>query len=471
LWVYRTLGADAPANRAVSSSPAIAGGAVYFGGEDGILYGLGQGPEVAIIEAVPGAAWPPGPRPGAALAGTEWPVAGGDMGFSFVSADQTIQPPLAMKWRTRVWSNFKGPMIVAGGRVHAVARLGQIYALDAATGMILWRRSLVGTESRPSPTWVDGNLLVMRSRRNLEDSSPNAQHGLWCLDAATGADRWRLPLPLGCQRNPDGIVAHDGKCFAAWKSAETPGAVTIAAYRLADGGEAWRHELPGLYPPDRDMDLRFTGVIGGATWFLGLPDRTQGTYSKWRGLGDKDFPGATLAVECATGRVRWQTREVRPQNYNLLGFRRDTLVVHTRQGAKALRPADGALLWSEPLAEHPKLYNWYSNCYLQHPLTDTFLDSQGRLGVMPNSGNCMSPVFVHGAWYKHDARWNNHIVALVEEADAAGNRVQREIWRHTFAGRACPSPSPAYGRLYYAPNSMGAIFCFEPEKAEKETAR
>jgi hypothetical protein len=305
-------------------------------------------------------------------------------------------------------------------------------------------------------------LLVMRSRRNRQDSQPNAQHGLWCLDAETGEDLWHLPLPLGAFRNADGLVAHDGKCFVAWKSAETAGAVTIAAYHLTDGSEAWRHEIPDLYPKNRDTDLRFASAIGAGAWFLGLPDRTRETYAKWSGLGDQRFPGATLAVNPADGRVRWINREVRPQQWSLIGFRHNTLVVHTRQGAKALRPADGTLLWSEPLDEHPKKYNWYSSCYIQHPLTDVFLASRGRAGVMPNSGNCMCPVFAGGAWYRHENRWGNRLVATVEKENADGQIVQREIWRHTFAGRACPSPTPAYGRLYYAPNSMGVIYCFEP---------
>jgi outer membrane protein assembly factor BamB len=460
--VYRTLGADAASNRAVSSSPAIADGMVFFGGEDGILYGLGAGSEAPIVDAVPKAQASPTTLPGALLKGPEWHTPGGDMGFSFVSPDTMIRPPLHRKWRTRIWSNFKGPMIVAEGKVFAVARLGQIYCLDAETGMILWRRSLVGSESRPGPTYVDGRLLVMRSRRNQGDTVPNDQHGLWCFDAKTGAERWHLDLPLGAHRNSDGVVAHLGKCFLAWKSDKQPGAVTIAAYRIADGREAWRHDLADLYPKNRDTDLRFTSAIGTDTWFLGIPDRSKETYGNWPGLGDTSFAGATLAVDAETGRVRWITREVRPTNWSLIGFRNDTLVVHARKGAQALSPADGKLLWSEPLDQHLKKYNWYSNCYLQHPLSDVFLKSHGRSGVMPNSGNCMSPVFINGAWYRHDCRWNNHVVATAQEADAAGNPVQREIWRHTFAGRACPSPTPAYGRLYYAPNSMGAIFCFQP---------
>jgi outer membrane protein assembly factor BamB len=440
---------------------------VFFGGEDGILYGLGRGPEAAVADVVPGGKWPPMPLPGSGLKGPEWHTAGGGMEFSFVSPDTTIKPPFRCRWRTRVWSTFKGPMIVAEGKVFGVARLGQVCCLDAETGMLLWRRSLVGSESRPAPTYAEGRLLVMRSRRGWCDSVPNDQYGIWCFDAKSGAELWHRSIPLGAHRNSDGLVAHAGKCFLAWKSEKVPGAVTIAALRLSDGQEVWRHELADLYPRDRTIDLRFASAMGGNTWFLGIPDRRGETYAKWVGLGDTSFPGATLAIDADTGQVRWLNREVCPAQWSLLGFRNNTLVVHTRQGAKALHPDDGRLLWSEPLDEHPKKYNWYSDCYLQHPLSDVFLSSRGRAGIMPNSGNCMSPVFVNGAWYRHEARWSNRLVATGEEpwANEAGEPVQRTLWQHAFAGRACPSPTPAYGRLYYAPNSMGVVFCFEPMEA------
>src|SRR5262245_25407211 len=57
-------------NGGIVSSPAISGGRAYFGGEDGILYGLGKGAEVAVIDAMkPGK---PYGWPGSQLQGPEW---------------------------------------------------------------------------------------------------------------------------------------------------------------------------------------------------------------------------------------------------------------------------------------------------------------------------------------------------------------------------------------------------------------
>jgi len=48
-WTFEVDGAGKP-NGAVSSSPGLAGGKVFFGCENGILYGLGPGKEAGIVD-------------------------------------------------------------------------------------------------------------------------------------------------------------------------------------------------------------------------------------------------------------------------------------------------------------------------------------------------------------------------------------------------------------------------------------
>src|SRR5262249_41042388 len=47
VWSF-TIGTAGKVNGGIMSSPAISDGRVYFGGEDGILYGLGKGAETAV---------------------------------------------------------------------------------------------------------------------------------------------------------------------------------------------------------------------------------------------------------------------------------------------------------------------------------------------------------------------------------------------------------------------------------------
>lgn len=140
--------------RGWATCPAIADGEVFFGGEDGILYGLGRGKEVAVVP-IPADMLPKGAeRPGSRLRGHEWHTAGGDMGFSGISPDTELRPPLRIKWRTRVWGSFKGCPVVAEGRVFAASRSGTLTALDAETGEILWRDRHPYTESWATPTYI-----------------------------------------------------------------------------------------------------------------------------------------------------------------------------------------------------------------------------------------------------------------------------------------------------------------------------
>ena len=59
---------------------------------------------------------------------------------------------------------------------------------------------------------------------------------------------------------------------------------------------------------------------------------------------------------------------------------------------------------------------------------------------------------------------SNRLVGLKEpetgEVEFLGPKMV--AWSFDFLSNACPSPSPAYGRLYYSPNAEGVIYCFKP---------
>ncbi|MGH2690676.1 MAG: PQQ-binding-like beta-propeller repeat protein, partial [Actinomycetota bacterium] len=241
VWQYKALGAGRP-NGAVSSSPAVVDGGVFFGGEDGILYGLGKGDEAGVVD-LPVLA--EDRRPVLKPQGSEWTTPGGDMGFSYVSPDRRVKPPFVVEWKTRVWSTFKGPMIVADGKVSCAGRLGPFMALDAGSGEILWKTHHPGVESRPAPTYAAGKLLVMRVRAAQGDSpyisgasgGPPGE-GLWCHDAATGQVLWHQPMSFKYHFNHDGLAVHEGKVFV--ERNDDPGGIQAVAYSIETGLEVWR---------------------------------------------------------------------------------------------------------------------------------------------------------------------------------------------------------------------------------------
>jgi len=442
-WQFQTVRAGQP-NSAVSSSPAVVDGKVFFGGEDGILYGLGQGAEVAVAEAQAAA---PAPAARAALQGGEWPTPGGDMGFSCVSTDRAVKPPYAVAWKTRTGSVFKAPMIVADGRVYCGGRLGTLIALDAATGEILWKTHHPGVESRPGPTFVDGKLVMLRTPNGQGDSpyvsgasGGPAGAGLWCHDAATGKVLWQQPMTFSYHFNHDGLVAQGGNVFV--EQVDAKGEVQAVAIALATGREVWRQTLAvGPPPPKASLKLppRFSGVLAGGLWCVSVSGR------------------GTLGLDPATGKTVWADQGLFITNRSRLAGRANVLLVFNDAGDHALDARTGKPLWKGAAAA-----TRYSQA-----LTDRYLESKGQQGIYPPAV-CAYPVYANGFWYSHhsftSAHGSNKLSAIREPADGpVGVLTEKMVaWSHEFLSNACPSPTPAYGRLYYSPNAEGVVYCFAP---------
>jgi outer membrane protein assembly factor BamB len=72
-----------------------------------------------------------------------------------------------------------GAVSVGGGRVYAVTGFGEVTALNAATGEVIWNKNL-NAPANAAPTF-NGDLVYVIGR----DSTA------WALDAATGLTRWQ----------------------------------------------------------------------------------------------------------------------------------------------------------------------------------------------------------------------------------------------------------------------------------------
>jgi len=434
VWSFAVPGAGRP-NSGISSSPAVSGGRVFFGCEDGVLCGLGQGAEAAVTDAVAGEHVSSRIFPGEKMKGLEWPVPGGDMGYSFVSPDTSLEPPFRVKWRTRVWNSSKGPVIAAAGMVFHTGRTGQLAALDAETGEVLWRtRHTDGiVESRPAAVYADEKLLVLRGSFTLYHGTPSAGEGIWCHDAQTGRALWHRPFKVAYLYNIDGPVAGQGKVLACMP--DEKGVFKAAALSLENGSESWQQ---GLGIPAGRKGNRFAAAAGDGLWFLSIAD------------------GGTYAFNPEDGSVLWKTgKEHAIERRTRIAYRKGILVVFTRKGAHAFDGKTGKHLWTGRGGR--------SRNYCMQPLTDMYLESKGRKGISKAHG-CSFPVFINGYWYIHKRSYgSNGGGGSFLQAKKRGGRV----WRRYFLSNACPPVSPAYGRIYYTPCGEGVVYCFEPAgKAE-----
>ncbi|MFF9091076.1 serine/threonine-protein kinase [Streptomyces sp. NPDC014991] len=177
-------------------------------------------------------------------------------------------------WRARPVPAGAGmPQCAYGAGRLLCARPGVVFALSAADGRLLWRRS-VDTRSTSGPPVVSGGLV-----------QPYTDGGsrLAGLDPATGRDVWQRRLPTGT------TVRYAGDT-ALLTGAD--GAVT--GVDGATGATRWRGAVPGGGVPS------FVAFPGGSGAGSGLAYATRTSADGTR--------TQVTAVDPGTGRVRWDVR-------------------------------------------------------------------------------------------------------------------------------------------------------------------
>ena len=175
----------------------------------------------------------------------------------------------AVSWTVQGLGSGFSSLAVAGGRILTLGDLQgtqYVIAIDAADGSVLWK-TRVGTAhtsdpgrdgSRSTPT-VDGDRVY----------ALGTEGDLVCLDAGTGAERWRCNL----------VTDFGGQMMSRWKFSEsplvdgerlivTPGAreAMLVALDKRTGSEVWRSAVPELGPAGHDGAGYSSIVISEGPW-------------------------------------------------------------------------------------------------------------------------------------------------------------------------------------------------------------
>jgi polyvinyl alcohol dehydrogenase (cytochrome) len=141
----------------------------------------------------------------AALAGgtTNWTSWGADLNNSRSSTDSTVgvgnASKLAVKWKLPTAGNVSTTPAVENGRLYVPDSAGNLYAVDANTGAVLWQTSIPsitgipGDYARATPA-IAGNVLVVGDQAG-KSFSPDG----WLLgiDKMTGALVWKTKMVGG----------------------------------------------------------------------------------------------------------------------------------------------------------------------------------------------------------------------------------------------------------------------------------
>ena len=181
----------------------------------------------------------------AAAAAADWPMFMGNEGRTGHAAEQAA-PPLAKAWEfTAPGGTVSGPVIY-DGRVYFGTRGNRLYALDAATGALLWQRLTAGwVDSSPA---VQGEVLYAACRGGR----------LYAVNRLTGAPLWIADLGAASASSP---LVLNGRVYVGTGSPENK----LKVYDAATGAPlgSFQAAQPVDSAPSTDGENIYFGANDG----------------------------------------------------------------------------------------------------------------------------------------------------------------------------------------------------------------
>ena len=220
------------------------------------------------------------PAPGAA-----WPTYGYD-GARLRTAAEPLRPPFRRVWTFHGRALLEFPPAVAYGRVFLPTFDGRFYALDTATGHVVWRRR-AGRCGWASPA-VAARVVYITFIGSRECHHPRRGGEVDAFAAANGALRWRRELgPV--ESSP--LVEKGAVLVGDWNG-------DVWSLDARDGRTRWRTHLDGAVKGSLAVSGRriFIGTYAGSVY--ALAGNTGAVL--WRSTGHGRFYSSPAA---AYGRV------------------------------------------------------------------------------------------------------------------------------------------------------------------------
>lgn len=226
---------------------------------------------------------------------------------------------LVAKWRFRMGSGGVlevTPVVIAG--VMFVTRSNDAYALDAATGKLLWRHTRAVSEGLidDASGHINRGVAVLGTRLYMETDNAH----LLCLDARTGKQIWDVAYATGNKNygaTSAPLIVKD-KVLVGTSGGDDGVRGFVAAYDAETGKEAWRFwTIPA---PGEQGNESWPGNMylhgGGTTWMPGTYDAELNTIYWGTGNPSPDFDGSVrpgddlytsslLALDPDTGKLKW----------------------------------------------------------------------------------------------------------------------------------------------------------------------
>jgi eukaryotic-like serine/threonine-protein kinase len=277
-WKFKTL-----ASRQVTSSPAVDNGMVYFGGFDGVFYAL---------DAETGT--------------TKWTFLTeferrfeGKRLHGYPPGYQTIPDS---------WDIYTSSPAVFNGRVYFGSGDGNVYAVDAKTGILQWKFA-TGDIVHASPA-VANNTVYIGSWDSY----------LYALDADTGQEKWRFKTgedafihnQQGFQSSP---AVADGMVYVGCRDGHLYAVDALTGRKKWDypTNKGWVNTTPavrdGIVYAGTSDGYRFFALDGKTGRLKFTLDAKGAVFSSPAVAGDRAFVGVSngrmLAVDIKAGKLAW----------------------------------------------------------------------------------------------------------------------------------------------------------------------
>jgi quinohemoprotein ethanol dehydrogenase len=356
---------------------------------------------------------------GEAQTGENWMVNGGNVGSHHFSPLRQITDKnvgnLGLAWSLDIDSpmGMASEPLVVDGTIYVSGSLDRVYAVDAASGRLVWRfdphvslslirNSATARTNRGVAVW-EGKVFV-----------GTGDCRLLALDAASGKQLWESPVCVDTAQS--GITGAPrvggGKVYIGYNGSDTGVRGSVAAFDANTGKLAWRFwNVPG--DPSKGFESKalemaaktWSGdqwwmVGGGDVWdpiaydaTTGLliygtagatPDSFFGDRADLKVAGQRLFAGCIVAVKADTGEYVWHYQtSIHTENFHVLiadltidGAKRHVVMTVPRNGTFYILDAKKGTLISqkaiEPPAEDGKIrtstgHNWWPMSY--NPLT------------------------------------------------------------------------------------------------------
>ncbi|MBN1417672.1 MAG: PQQ-binding-like beta-propeller repeat protein [Planctomycetes bacterium] len=294
-WEFKT-----PFGKAITAPCAVSDGRVFFGGDDGYLYILGPDGE-AEVPARDLELWKlrTPPRGRCADPADDWFTSFGNLSNTNAN-DQGLRPPFKLRWIRPFQGTVKHFSTFGGGRMYTHTAEGQVFAVEQATGRLLWRRFFPGVHvSYTSPLyWKERLYLPMAGLEFCR---------LRCMEAATGHVIWEVPFsgsPSWNRQQPP--IVHDGVAVYLFSSGSYKPEGWLFEHQSTFGFRAGHKPLLRGWDAETGKELWTCDFskygAGGDDAGMCLLDGTI-YYSCY--FGKKEPPGVTAAIEPKSGRILW----------------------------------------------------------------------------------------------------------------------------------------------------------------------